>query len=288
MRYTLLLLATIALAVSNIIAQQPAPQETDDALFHEFVHRYLTRMDRWGKQSAPEIVLGQLPDLPAELPVPASSRVIGSAVWAESAMVILESTLPSEQVFDFYDSFTATGWTSMDQMMGPRRGGITPQRQANYHSYCLGSKGPLLAVRATDRSGVADVRLSLSWDSRNLRCETWGRPPSREDHIPLPTITSPAETMMLSARSGGGGPDSRSSEAELETELSLEALADTYARQLEDQGWKSQTSETSDSLLATTWTTTNDEGFWQTMLLIVKMPVIENRVFILLRTDLIE
>ncbi len=191
-----------------------------------------------GDLESPEdvrLIVGALPDtLPVDVPLPDGCRVVGSMVRGRREIsIVLDSDQPAEQVLGFYrERLTAAGWRVPTL---PGHGGFTSGFMDRRAIYCWGSRGPALYVYARPLSGgPTDVRLDLHLDARHSPCGQRFMGPEMENLIPF---LSPPTGGRQSPEGGGGGGDSWRSYATLETDLDLAAVAEHYARQLEQAGW---------------------------------------------------
>lgn len=79
------------------------------------------------------------------------------------------------------------------------------------------------------------MRINLDVGSRNRICE-YERSPIGIDRIPLPNLSAPEKT-RVSTRGSGGGFETYTSSAILETNLTSQALVNHYEELFKQAGW---------------------------------------------------
>ncbi len=244
----------------------------------EFALRLATYPNDPNTQNA-QLLPRQIPDqLPIEIPIPESSRVLGSLIRnPESINIFLDTHLSPEQVLTFYSQhMLAAGWQTTD-IFQPNRGGLMPagaRSRGGTETFYQGLRDPALTVNFLDdddnrnrsgprfivnaypgRENLTDVRLNLDMNSplppgppSHLR-----RHHSRKTIILLPALEAPEWANQRLHSSGYSG-NSTHADAFLETNSDLSTLAAHYKTQLEQSGCV-LTEEGQDGPLAwITWT----------------------------------
>ncbi len=209
-------------------------------------------------------------DLPVDLPLSDDSRLVGSLVRGrQEATIVIDSQLTAEQVGDFYrQQLLAAGWEEVP--IGHWHGGFVPE-QGLPLLFCRGRRGPALQLTATLQSdGSHDVRLQLTFDSRQSPC-------AQRDHEPpferlIPQLRAPAGATQM-PRGSGGGLDSWHTSATLTTDLELTSIAAHYDRQIESVGWTRVATGVDAQQAWSAWSFSDNDGqAWQGLLSIITMP----------------
>ena len=217
----------------------------------------------------PQLLVGRLPDtFPADIPLPDGSRVLGSLLKsAEYVVVVLDTSLPAEEVFLFFNErLLGDGWQTFEQLQGYQQPvlqqrGFAPTPvtgQGTSVIYCKGIGGPTLRVHAAAGSnGLTDVHLEV--DGRNdspcarvsrIRWEQSLRTGGVSDLIPL--LEAPRGARQKS-RGAGNSSEFAYTSAVLETDADLATLNTHYAMQLEKAGWTRTAEGLNDPLVWQTW-----------------------------------
>jgi hypothetical protein len=233
------------------------------------------------------LLVGTLPSaLPVEIPLPDGSRVVGSVERARHGITtVLDCTQSPAEILDFYKQrLTAAGWTILETPH--MQGGFQHMFFANHATYCYSARGPALNVQANAvPNGLSDVRLDLQTDPRFSPCGRQHRMATRGLESPIPALSPPEHSRQLAAGGGGGGTSWRS-DATLQTNLDLAALASHYGSQLESAGWTSTGMGRDGPLAWSTWTFRDDENEpWRSLLFILKRPDAASDHFLTVRVD---
>ena len=234
----------------------------------------------------PQILVGQTPEgLPADIPFPAHSRVLGTLIRGpQDATIVVDADLPPAQVLEFYrEHMKAGGWQESEMPGGMHRGGFMHSSIANVFdariTFCRSSRGPSFTVtaypRATDETKT-DLRLEL--DATGQQCTQQAR--MRRMHRPLmhdliPPLLPPTGARQES-RGGSGGSDSLYSIATLTLDKQMEIveLASHYNTQLESGGWTRSDAGNSGPFAWSIWTFRDEDGEpWYASFIIMKIPV---------------
>lgn len=263
------------------------PTVGNESLSRNFVLRLLDR-----SASGVQILEGRLPpQLPVELPLPDQTQVLGSVVEPkEDFQILLDVGQSPEQVIAFYrERLLAAGWRKPEPGPLPSRfssprgfvqtrpedrlevelatptvpiedGDTTRVRRADV--FCKGSFGPLFISARPMPKAPTDVRLNLYLSSFNSYCSQL----NERSEVPLPPLTPPSNT-KVEIRGGGGNPNNWESEAMLETELDVQALAAHYTAQLQRFGWTRRDSGHSELVAWSNWLVKDKKGqSWQGIL----------------------
>lgn len=246
---------------------------------------------------------GELPPaLPFELPLPESTTVIGSLVrQAETGgaqiEIILDVGQSAQAVKDFFkERLAEQGFVAGDEMEG--EGGVfvsAPDLQVVTLAMCYEEKDLVLWMNAFEmESRPTEVRLNIQTEAEYSPCarEDQGRMPQSHSELlsVLPQLTAPQGARMLG---GGSGSSSTSypaiqvvyASADLETELSPEALAGHFESQIEQAGWQLVESGHTASAAWSTWTFARDGSPWSGMLIILAYGSDPEFKFVMLRAE---
>lgn len=261
------------------MAEQPS-SGNQEVTQDELVRRLLTQPMLPGEQEV-QLLPGRLPDmLPLELPLPEGSRVVGSVARSpEVADIVLDVPLAPEQVVAFYqERLAALGRQQPEEMAGHRPGGFAPSDlRMPHHAHFARSAGPgsLNFSVWTGKNGVADVRLHVDMHTENpspARQRRLRQQRMHGAHNLLPWIEAPAGARQMGG-GGSGGEDSYYSQATVETEMDLAALAAHYAAQLEKGDWTRTGEGQSGPLAWHTWTFQDaDQEPWEGLFSLLKVP----------------
>ncbi len=259
---------------------ETSPEGTEEARLRELALLLLApRHGDTPPGEQPRLLVGQIPpDFPFELPLPEGSRVVGSFVYGQPTIVVETTTSSADAVLRFYrDHLPALGWHEEDHMLG-RQGGFISTFMAN-RSFARFTREEspstlhLMAFLGPQDEVVAHI--SLHDDPRPAR------QPRRRSHPDLWDILPPIEPPPGASQTGGGGSasdDRVESNAYLETDLDLTALAAHYTQQLKQAGWELRDEAVSGPLAWSTWTFQDDESEpWRAWFFILKRPDVAQR-----------
>lgn len=160
----------------------------------------------------------------------------------------------------------------------------TLRRPMLYTTFCKGLHGPALMVSAVagqDAESRTDVRLHIDTRSRNSPCRQSSAIFMEVGRL-IPSLDPPAGGRQHAY--GGGGSDSESAYTtatlEVERAIAFPALANHYARQFEQAGWR-RTGEGSTELMAWhTWEFRDKENeAWGGVFTLLQMPAIERTYY---------
>ena len=260
---------------SNISSEREAMLE--DLLVRVTTHWYDPR-----KQGRTQVLLGQIPSLPVNFPLPDGSRVLGTLIHGpESAEIILDMPLSAEQVIAFYkERLGADGWVDPDTFRGHRQSGFTHAgipAQMNNITLCKGTDTPGFNIQAfAGRGPLTDVRIDIAGGEFSP-CGQQRGPKSRhmERHgfYDLIPVLAPPEGAKQTGGGGSGGQDNASSRAMLETDVELAALIPHYAKQLEAAGWIKQDEGQSGPFAWNAWKFQDEDNEpWRGTFFILKSP----------------
>ena len=245
----------------------------------------------------PQLLVGQLPaNMAIPVPLPDNSRVLGTLIRSsENIDVILDSALSPAAVLSFYkESLTASGWNELDEMRPAMHGGgfvHTGFRTIeNRATYCKGPDGPAFIVNAYERKqGLTDVRLDINFGNEYSPCGQPNRMQRRMAHYGIHDLIpplEPTEGAKQQSGGGGGGGDSWHSNATLDAEMPLDALATHYTAQLLKGDWTQTDAGISGPLAWSTWTFQDkDKEPWNGLFFILKRPGKERQYVLEVRVD---
>lgn len=170
-------------------------------------------------------------DFPQEV-LPRGTTPVASGVSGSRMVVVgtLANRMPGWRA-DYLSQVTALGWVS--QM--PAQSGFVMASQAEGASICKGTDFADVSLIPA-RSGGINVRATVTRDPRRV-CASRGVGATMSfADVTFPTLEAPDGAKMSTGGSGGSS-DDWSSHAKMTTELSIQALADHYRRQIIDAGW---------------------------------------------------
>lgn len=245
----------------------------------------------------PQLLVGQLPDnIAIPVPLPENSRILGTLIRStESIDVIVDCQLSPAAVLTFYkESLAASGWNELNEMHPAMHGGGFVHSGfpafENRATYCKGPDGPAFSINAYERKqGLTDVRLDINFGNEYSPCRQPNRMQRRMAHHQMRNLIPPLEPpkgAKQQSGGGGGGGDSWHSNATLDTEMQLDALAAHYAAQLLKGGWTQTGAGISGPLAWSTWTFQDEENEpWNGFFYILKRPGKERQHVLEVRVD---
>ena len=217
-------------------------------------------------------MIGLLPeDLPFELPIPESSRIIGSSVRGDPAgtEIILDVPLNSEEVINFYqDVLIEDGWLVPPEE--PYGAGFVSELWPS-NTFCYNDDEVVLYLSVVEiPDEPTDVRINIQSPAQHSPCDPEGMHWMDESYGLIPTLTSPPGAMVQSGGSGSGQDDA-SVTATLITDLTAEDLANHYGVQLSEAGWTAGERGTSEQVSWSSWTIKDEDGDeWGGVLIILE------------------
>ncbi len=235
--------------------------------------------------------IGALPgSLPFDLPLPDDARVVGSITSLASPeagaaiTVLLNTTLPPEDVADFYAAaLTGGDWRTAASTAEP--GGFTDavSRQA---AYCFGSD-TLVNIQARSLfDGTSGVRLVTNMSSGGAPCNgsSSAADPAADVTGLIPQLHTPEGAQLRAVNEGeeDGPVEHRTvaNEAVLTTAMAPGDLIELYNVQLLDAGWHHLVTEWTDGSAWSGWAITDAEGFtWSGVLTLTANPLVEGEFF---------
>ena len=231
---------------------------------YEALHALALKLleDRFGQDSDARLLPGRMPtDLPIAVPVPSTTRIIGSWTRPGRAHILLETEIDAAAVDTFYrEQFSAQGLRELKlghpvifhspigQEMRDDLGLSDRELEAFEGSdwarttYRLGEDGPLVTIQAQEGQEHTDptvIEIEVGADPMDwgLEDEPGNRSEDTEQiHRLLPVLDPPAGVQTW----GGGenwGSDDAHVEASMLTDLSLQAVADHFNPQIAGRGW---------------------------------------------------
>jgi hypothetical protein len=272
-----LLLAVVAVAAQNVGTQVIGGDE--DAL-RELVSRAFTAFPVYSDQET-SIYVGSLPDdLPFDLPLPDDIRVIGSIDRGDMGAVeiILDSSQQPESIVAFFaDTLAGNDWTVVNTFPG---GGFTTGA-SDTAFYCSPEQDVMVNVSAFGYSSGSDIRLYVN-PGESYVCDGAAESMGfQEPYSLLPQLQTPEGVKLLQGggSGGGGGPgfQSTSTQAYLESDLSIGEIAAAYNEQLEAAGWIMIDEESAGKLAWSGWTIEGEEKVWDGTLTITASPTADNQ-----------
>jgi hypothetical protein len=259
----------------------------DEAALREFIGRALT-YHYPGGTGGTTVLVGGLPENPGfELPVPEDSRVIGSIVRGTmegGTEIILDTDLAPEDALTFYrEQLLEAGWEEQTQQAYGAGGFVSGSWPST--TFCLGENEAVIFLSAYALPGLpTELRLNIQQEAQYSVC--LAQPMGMDEASGLiPSLVSPPDSLI---QSGGGssGEGMAETSAVLRTELSTGALAQLYASQLVEAGWKPLAGDEEPELAWSSWSVADAEGqVWSGLLLIFKNPIVPEKLFASFRVD---
>jgi hypothetical protein len=225
------------------------------------------------------LVPGQIAaGLPADIPVPAGGRLVGSLVRQSgntvfNGDVVIDAPQPASEALAIFDqALPARGWTKNSMGKGGQPAGFQPSITASSSAFCKSASGPFLSVISATRSGApTDVRLHFEMTTGGPCASAPNPPPpGMTGNDVLPPLHAP-DGVILQLNGGGGGPNRWTSEANAETDKSAAELEAHFARQLLAAGWTRTAGSSSGPLAWSTWKLPRD-GDWSGFLFALEAP----------------
>jgi hypothetical protein len=243
----------------------------------------------------PDLLPGQVPaDLPVEVPLPDGARLVGSVRWIESAEVIFDCNMNRDEVIRFYEGhYLSLGWTKPESMFPSMGGGFTITAMSDIIGtyFCKGEQDPWLHVRAVAASGEpTSVSVSVSTNQEQSPCGVSQRREMammRRLVMPdiLPILRPPGGATQLGGGGSSGGNGSYHSNADLRTDLGVEAVGDHYNAQLEAAGWTRTGSGSAGPLAWSAWDFKHEDEDWHGLFMALAHPWAEGEYKVLLETE---
>ena len=228
--------------------------------------------------------------LPFSLPLPDDTEVLGSisdlnGTDTYHVQVIATSALEPADIVAFYeDALTAEPWHDMRELTGDAPGGFTVQ-QSDWANFCYGDSALFQVSARALTDATTDIRYHVQLSPLPDLCT--GNYPSTNAGQAfglLPALFPPDGATQLGSSGGSGGTNGLPavySAADLETDLSLDALHTAYADQLAAAGWEALSQEVGTHLAWSGWRFTDDDSRpWEATLTIVGKAVASNQVTI--------
>ncbi len=279
----------------------------------DLIERFFTF---YGMAEEPQVLVNEIPDnLPIDIPIPEKAEVIGSMAMnmtsgPQSIQIILDVPGEPEEVLEFYRDHLDADW---EEQSHSREEGFVASGMGEIADFrSMSGNGGAFQVIAFSKENVTDVRLILTNGAleEGLRDEISTPQPMdstpEESQAVLPSMEAPEDAIQWGSRHGGsngssswGGSsggispvdrltESRYSEANLETSMSLEQLQSYYTELLKQSDWTLDTSGVNYQVAWSTWSFNDYLGNqWDGFLLIRAMDQ-EDSKQLYLRADLVQ
>jgi hypothetical protein len=244
----------------------------------------------------PQLLVGQLPDnLAIAVPLPENSHLLGTLIRSQEQLdIVFDSELSPSAALNFYkEQLAASGWNELDEMRHAMHGGFVHSGIRGFENratFCKGPDGPAFTVNALERKqGLTDVRLDINFGNEYSPCRQTNRMHQRMAHHQMQNLIPPLEPPKGARQQGGGGGgggDSWHSNATLDTEMQLDALAVHYNAQLLKGGWTQTDAGIAGPLAWSTWTLRDEDNEpWNGLFFILKRPGKERQYVLEVRID---
>lgn len=191
----------------------------------------------FGGTAVADVLVGEVPpELGTLIPLEELGRVVGGFARSQSnGMVILAVEAPEDDAVDAFEGLAAAHGFSRPSEPERVPGGFLGSAQNRFRPWC-GESVALTVTPVTMEEGPTYLRVSYS-DVREGPCNPGmaRRLHVREGAV-LPTL-DPLPGARVRMGGTGSSPTSVEAASTIESDLEISAVADHYARQLEEAGW---------------------------------------------------
>lgn len=280
-------------ARSFATAIQKIPLNSNEKISEELAWRILLGNLPETRQRKGQFLVKKLPsDLPLDIPLPDNTEIIGSINGENYKTILLTIPQSPEEVSKFYlDELSAISWEENDGMfdhydrVGFIASGYKPIETTIFCNKDLGWE-LYYNTRPSVRSNYTDMQLRIYKSYPASVCNSSGDFKKRiEDNknkdrtlfkqISVPILNPPEQTQVLFLNPSGATPSLTysshegdddllslrySSNAAIQTQLSLEEIANYYFSQMPKYGWTKVSEVKQDSIAVSVWTFQNDRG----------------------------
>lgn len=253
--------ALLALALAVVLAPAGHRGAQDrDTIPAEFARAVLMRGDL-----EPVLMPGRIPeDVDAIVDLPEGARLLGTVVYDASASVFLVVTQPDAQLRTFFArQFEAAGWSALEPI---RRTGFVAEMPDPPAVFCSAS-GQVVTVSFNDRDGASLLTIGYVPDTRENRCtrqsqgERIQRSSFQELRDHMPVLSMPEGEVRNGGEGTAGRGDGMYSSIEIVTDLSVGAIAEHVAGDLDAQGWQPDAGAVGERSAIRTWLRSFEDGF---------------------------
>ena len=257
----------------------------DEDSLRDFISRWFNPLYPGATTEAETTIwMGGLPDkYPIAFPLPNDSVVIASVQNAlMSLSVIIDVPHPLNDTLTTYNqTLEAAGWNLVPE--NSQQGGFTAS-YAPWFTFCNNQEDAALSLQAFPREDeTTEIRLDLYTENIKYTCD-----PDTANQIDpasdlLPALKMPSGALLL-----GGGSSSSDGQADsssnIRTDLSPQELIAHLSPQMQSAGWRLMDEVNQENFAWSSWLITDDQKVnWGGTLLLLKDPVVENRIFGLIR-----
>jgi hypothetical protein len=263
--------------------QAPHSPSPDGEALHALAVRLL---DYAGTENLKLLVGVASNQLPADIPLPDGSRLLGSLERNDAITVVFDSALDAAAVVALYrTSLTDGGWyepVRRTYNSGFTFGTTTGTR--DWLQLCRSRRGPSLELSVWQGDGQpTQVQLTFRRDGRHAACAHEERASPYGEW--LPQLSPPPNSRQVPG-GGSASSDFQSSDATLTTALDLAAITDHYTAQLAAAGCQPEGRGVGSALAWHTWTFVDQEGEpWQGLFMARTRPNLPGEVLLHLRID---
>ena len=234
------------------------------------------------------------PNASFDLPVPASSHLVGSVLRQRAGAnpsfdAVLDVPGTADDVTSFYERELAKkGLTPPPTPQGMQPGGFQGTAgPAKGSMFCKGDGLPYVSLTVFARPNAAnDVRVHVEPAQTSSAQQFMGSPCSQkggpQPMIPaqrLPALRAPDGVLLQSTGASMGGPRQQS-DAVATTAKGAAELESFFAQQLAAAGWTRVAGSANAPLAFSTWKVPGD-GDWQGVLIVIEMPAKDRRSLML-------
>jgi hypothetical protein len=205
------------------------------------------------------------PDLPADFPLPAGSRLIGSCTSGAFSLTLVDTGQSPQGTLRFYErELGARGWYR-HAVYGSRGFLREGEQAAEWALFCRSPRGPSLRIGATPRPPTGtELHLQLETDAEHSPCASPGgvrlagpRDPLQGSSLPL-LIAPPGAIMQIHGTGGGGG--SYQAHATMRSDLDLGGIGSHFRGLIEEAGWRQERSGETGPVNWSSWACRTEEG----------------------------
>jgi len=253
-----------SLLVSSVLAQSaPAAMPTPAALAaeRELTQRALNQnFGPFGAQSRlfvpqlPAKLLAPLPAVPASCLLGSLTQTPNDAVNSSSQAVFYDSTASVAQIRSaFRSSLVALGWTPYGDRFDPaNQGGFQPADDPANLAYYRLQELVTFNAQLERVNGVTRVSLRL-FSAPGLKEQLRSQDGFSGSRSTLPALRAPEDAKVQPGGASGGGGGNWSTSAVIQSTLSVQALSEFYAAQLQTARWTKLNSAVSGKVLTSIW-----------------------------------
>jgi len=227
----------------------------------------------FGSGSEPQILVGSAPEwLTPRLYMPSGARIVGSAFYDRTTVVVMSVPLSHDTVLKELDREMKTkGWKDTPNFQNQYQGGgfrpsVATQPQGAWRAYQLcGPDKEYMNGWVTHTDALSQIVVIRITGFSGTGYSTCNPPtyPNRGERYTMPTLFDPtgataSPQAMMSCEPMQGGWGGTGTGTTLKTQMTPDAILDHYGKQLKDSGW-TQTANVP-SAISRAWTRKDSTG----------------------------